>query len=92
MTPIISQSRLDQNYALLLDVVMPAILKDIDTLLSNTDIFFKYLPISNFIILPIQIIVGLALGFILCETMQQEEYVEIKSIVINEYKSRKNKQ
>ena len=54
--------------------------------------FFKYLPISNFIILPIQIIVGLALGFILCETMQQEEYVEIKSIVINEYKSRKNKQ
>lgn len=43
--------------------------------------FFKYLPLSNWIILPIQIIVGILVFFIICETTKLEEYIEIKEIV-----------
>lgn len=45
--------------------------------------FFKYLPISNFVILPIQIAVGAGLFFLICEKTQREEYREVKSIAIN---------
>ena len=45
--------------------------------------FFKYLPISNFIILPIQIIVGATVFFVICEKTRWEEYVELKSIATN---------
>ena len=44
--------------------------------------FFKYLPISNFIILPIQIVVGACVFFFVCEKTQREEYREVKSIVL----------
>ena len=44
--------------------------------------FFKYLPISNFIILPIQLVVGAGVFFLVCEKTQKEEYVEVKSIVL----------
>lgn len=43
--------------------------------------FFKYLPLSNWIILPIQIIVGIAVFFAFCEKTQMEEYVEVKGMV-----------
>ena len=43
--------------------------------------FFKYLPISNWIILPVQIIVGACVFFAICETTKNQEYVEIKGIV-----------
>lgn len=42
--------------------------------------FFKYLPISYWIILPIQIIVGLSVFFLVCERTQLEEYIEVKGI------------
>lgn len=42
--------------------------------------FFKYLSISYFIILPIQILVGTGVFFLICETMKPEEYVEVKGI------------
>lgn len=45
--------------------------------------FFKYLPISNYIILPIQIIVGSAVFFVICEKTKMEEYVELKAITMN---------
>jgi len=44
--------------------------------------FFKFLPISNFIILPIQIIVGATVLFLICEKRRPEEYIELKNIVI----------
>lgn len=44
--------------------------------------FFKFLPISNFIILPIQIIVGATVLFLICEKLRPEEYIELKNIVI----------
>lgn len=42
--------------------------------------FFKYLPVSNWIILPIQIVVGAMVFFAVCERTKLEEYVEVKEI------------
>lgn len=42
--------------------------------------FFKYLPLSNWIILPIQIFVGVAVFLLVCEKTQIDEYVEVKEI------------
>lgn len=44
--------------------------------------FFKYLPVSNWIILPIQVVVGATVGYIVCEKTQLEEYIEVKGIVM----------
>lgn len=49
--------------------------------------FIKYLPISNWIILPIQILVGIMVFFIICETMKLSEYMEVKMIVLG-YKNK----
>lgn len=43
----------------------------------------SYLPISDFIILPIQIVVGFFLAIGLCEWQKREEYLQIKKIVID---------
>lgn len=44
--------------------------------------FLKYLPLSNYYILAIQIVVGVAVFFVLCKTFKIKEYQEIKSIII----------
>ena len=44
--------------------------------------FFKFLPISNFIILPIQIAVGCIVFFLVCEKTKMEEYCEVKAIAL----------
>lgn len=44
--------------------------------------FFKYLPISNFIILLMQIIVGIAVFFIVCRVLKIKEFEEIKGIAM----------
>ena len=43
--------------------------------------FLKYLPVSNWIILPVQIGVGVSMFFLLCKTTKIAEYEEMKSIV-----------
>lgn len=43
--------------------------------------FLKYLPISYWIIFPIQIIVGGCVLYFVCETIQIQEYLEVKGIV-----------
>ena len=43
--------------------------------------FLKYLPLSNWIILPIQIVVGASVFFLVCETSKLPEYLEVKGIV-----------
>ncbi len=56
--------------------------------------FFKYLSISYFIILPIQIIVGAGVFFFLCEKTKMEEYIELKGIAmqyITKIKRHKNR-
>lgn len=42
--------------------------------------FLRYLPLSNWAILPIQIIVGAGMFFFLCEWTYLPEYIEIKAI------------
>lgn len=51
--------------------------------------FLKYLPISNWLILPMQILVGVAVGIFLCRKAKLMEYEEIKNIVIKIVKNRK---
>lgn len=48
--------------------------------------FFKYLPISNWFILPIQLVVGTAVIFCLCESTKTDEYVELKGIALSALK------
>lgn len=44
--------------------------------------FLKYLPISYWLILPLQIIVGVAVFFLICELTGMEEYQEVKGMVL----------
>ena len=53
--------------------------------------FFKYLPISNWFILPIQIAVGVVVCIIACRKSQLEEYKEVMNMikpVLNKIKNR----
>lgn len=43
--------------------------------------FFKYLPISNWVILPIQIVVGVVVCIIACRKSQLEEYKEVLRMI-----------
>lgn len=43
--------------------------------------FLKFVPISNWLILPVQIFVGVGLFFVLCHIKQFEEYKETKELV-----------
>ena len=54
--------------------------------------FIKLLPLSYFVILPIQIVIGVCVGLLLCEICNLSEYKELKRIIIekvNEYKKHK---
>lgn len=44
--------------------------------------FFKYLPISNWIILPIQLLIGLFVFLIINEKLKLEEYIDVKEIFV----------
>lgn len=45
--------------------------------------FLSYLPISLYLILPIQIIVGFVITIALCELFKREEYIQLKGIVLD---------
>ncbi len=45
--------------------------------------FLKYLPLSHWIVLPMQIAVGVIVFFIVCETTKLNEYIEIKNIALS---------
>ena len=42
--------------------------------------FFKYLPLSYWFVLPLQIVVGTGVFFAVCETRKLPEYLEVKGI------------
>lgn len=44
--------------------------------------FLKYIFLSYWITLPIQIVVGIAVCIIVCEKLQLTEYLEIKNIIL----------
>lgn len=45
--------------------------------------FLKYLPWSNWIILPLQITVGVIVFFVICKALKIREYAEVKSMVLS---------
>jgi O-antigen/teichoic acid export membrane protein len=45
--------------------------------------FLKYLPLSHWVILLMQIIVGILVFFAVCETIKLSEYIEIKNIALS---------
>ena len=47
--------------------------------------YMKNLPISNWIILPSQIIVGSSILYLVCETLKLPEYLEVKDIFKNNF-------
>lgn len=49
-------------------------------IVALTMFFLKYLPMSYWIILPLQLIVGGISFFIICEKIKLEEYLELKAI------------
>lgn len=51
--------------------------------------FFKYLPISYFIIFPIQIVVGVVFVWLVCEMIGLSEYKEVKNIITSYIKKLK---
>ena len=44
--------------------------------------FLKYLPISNWIILPMQLIIGAAVLIVICERIKMKEYQETKELLL----------
>ena len=59
-------------------------------LISVPVYFFKNLPISNWIILPIQICTGVIVFFVVCRISGLEEYVQIKDLVITLFRNKKD--
>ena len=53
--------------------------------------FFKYLPISNWGVLPMQIIVGVIVGIVTCRIINIEEYKEINTIIAKSLNRIRNK-
>jgi len=49
--------------------------------------FLKYLPISFWVVLPIQLILGAIVLIVLCELIRMPEYIEMKGIVLDYYRS-----
>lgn len=52
----------------------------IATIIALSVWFFKFLPISNWIILLIQILVGIIIFFVICRILKPVEYEDIKSL------------
>ena len=50
--------------------------------------FLKYLPVSNFVILPVQLVIGAAVFFGICNIFKPQEYQEIKGIAEGYLKKR----
>ena len=51
------------------------------TLIALSVYFLKYLPISNWIILPIQMVVGATVFFVVCKATKMPEYEETKLLL-----------
>ena len=59
-------------------------------IISFSVYFLKYLPISYFAVLPLQILLGVVMFFIICEITKPSEYQEIKSIVTKAIRKYRN--
>lgn len=53
----------------------------IATLVAVSVYFLKYLPVSNWVILPIQLVLGFFILIAVCQQIKMREFIEIKGIV-----------
>jgi len=60
-------------------------------LLALSVYFLKFLPITYWIVLPLQLILGIIVFFVLCVVTKQEEYLEMKGILTPYIKKLKNR-
>ena len=51
----------------------------------------SFLPLSNYIILPLQLAVGLVLAYLIYERIQLPEYMEIRGMALSIFRKIKNK-
>ena len=58
----------------------------IATLVAVSIYFLKYLPISNWVILPIQLMLGFFILITVCQQIKMREFVEIKGIIQSYFK------
>lgn len=61
-------------------------------LIAFSVFFLKYLPISYWVVLPLQIAIGVAVFFLVCKLAKMQEYEEVKGMVmpmLNKLKTRK---
>lgn len=49
--------------------------------------FWKFIPVSHWVILPIQLLVGTSVFFLICKTTNNQEFVELKNIVVRYIKN-----
>lgn len=61
------------------------------TLIAISVYFLKYLPITNWVILPLQLALGVALFFVLCNKTGMKDYKEVKSIIAPYFKRWRSK-
>jgi hypothetical protein len=48
--------------------------------------FLKIIPLTYWIILPLQLLIGSIVFFVLCETIKFSEYIEVKEIALQYFK------
>lgn len=53
--------------------------------------FLKYLPLSNWVILPIQLVVGASVFFLTSKAFKMEEYSEVSGLIQLYYSKFRNK-
>ncbi|MBP5364981.1 MAG: lipopolysaccharide biosynthesis protein [Bacteroidales bacterium] len=58
-------------------------------LIAVSVFFLKYIPISNFVILPLQLVVGATVFAGICYVFKPQEYQEIKGIIVGYLNKRK---
>ena len=59
------------------------------TLIAISVYFLKYLPITNWIILPIQVVVGASIFILFCTRIKMQEYIEVLNMIkpfLNKFK------
>lgn len=60
------------------------------SIIAMTVYIMKYIPISYWIILPLQIIIGFVILIVTCETLKSFEYMEVKGMAIQTIRKVKN--
>lgn len=61
------------------------------TLIAVSVYFLKYLPVTNWIILPVQLVLGIGVFFLFCMKTKMPEYKEVKSIITPYFKRLRSK-